>query len=119
MRLNLIQAMFESLALEDAVIRGDTEEAKKSLENLLQVQKEGHAAFEPEEEEGEEGQGEAPSSRAAARPPRRPGLTPTRALEKRRVLTEVPGPTARAFFSPGVAPDRAAHPVGPPRRGSL
>jgi hypothetical protein len=60
MRLNLIQAMFESLALEDAVIRGDTEEAKKSLENLLQVQKEGHAAFEPEEEEGEEGRGEAP-----------------------------------------------------------
>ncbi|MCC7389169.1 MAG: hypothetical protein IT431_10415 [Phycisphaerales bacterium] len=63
MRLNLIQAMFESLALEDALIRGDSEEAKKSLENLLQVQKEGHAAFEPEEEEGEAGrpgQGEAP-----------------------------------------------------------
>lgn len=51
MRLSLIQTLFESLALEDAVIRGDAAEAKKSLENMMALQKEGHAAFQDEEDE--------------------------------------------------------------------
>lgn len=53
MRLDMIAVLMESLALEDAVIRGDTAGAKESLEHLLAAQKEAHAAFQPEEEEDE------------------------------------------------------------------
>ncbi|MBK7404352.1 MAG: hypothetical protein IPJ41_06865 [Phycisphaerales bacterium] len=52
-RLNLIQAIMESLALESAVVEGDTAGAKESLEHLLQVQKEGHDAFQKPEDENE------------------------------------------------------------------
>lgn len=53
MRLHLIQAMMESLALESAVIEGDSAGAKESLEHLLEVQKEGHDAFQKPEDENE------------------------------------------------------------------
>lgn len=52
-RLGLAAAIMESLALEMAVIEGNTAGAKESLEHLLEAQKLGHDAFQPEEEEGE------------------------------------------------------------------
>ena len=70
-RLGLIQAVMESLALEAAVIEGDAAGAKESLEHLLEAQKLGHDAFQPEEEE--EGEGEA-ADEAIPEPARvRPG----------------------------------------------
>ena len=54
-RLTLIQAIMESLALEMSVIEGDTAGAKAALEHLMEAQKQGHDAFEHEEEdEGED-----------------------------------------------------------------
>ncbi|HZW10311.1 MAG TPA: hypothetical protein VFF69_10450 [Phycisphaerales bacterium] len=53
-RLQLIQTVMESLALEAAVIEGDTVAAKESLEHLLEAQKAGHEAFQPEEDEEHE-----------------------------------------------------------------
>jgi hypothetical protein len=83
-RLGLIQAVMESLALEAAVIEGDTAGAKESLEHLLEAQKLGHEAFQPEEEEEEAAEDAIPEparvrpgneSSAPARParPGRPG----------------------------------------------
>ena len=84
-RLGLIQAIMESLALEAAVIEGDSAGAKESLEHLLEAQKLGHDAFQPEEEaEGEAAEDAIPEparvrpgneSSAPARParPGRPG----------------------------------------------
>lgn len=72
MRLSLVQALFESLAMEDAVVRGDAAEAKKSLENLMQVQKDAHAAFKPEDEdEGDAKEAPIPEP-ARVRPGARP-----------------------------------------------
>lgn len=51
LRLSLIQAVMESLALEAAVIEGDAAAAKESLAMLLEVRKESHEAFQPEDED--------------------------------------------------------------------
>ncbi len=54
LRLSLIQAVMESLALEAAIIEGNAEAAKESLAMLLEVRNESHDAFQPEEEEEED-----------------------------------------------------------------
>lgn len=75
-RLKLIEVVMEALGLEAAVIEGDTAGAKESLEHLLAVQKEGHDAFQPEEdeEEAEEGDEAPPPTRGRpAQPGRAPG----------------------------------------------
>jgi len=74
-RLALIQAIMESLALEAAVIEGDSEGAKESLAHLLEAQKAGHGSFQkPQEEEDADAAGDAIPEPARVRPGRgRPG----------------------------------------------
>lgn len=62
-RMMLIQTLMESLVLETAVIEGDAEAAKKSVAYLVQLQKDGHNAFQPEEDEDHD---EAPAPRSPA-----------------------------------------------------
>ena len=52
-RMTLVQTLMESLALEMAVLEGDSEAAKNSVAHLVQIQKEGHDLFQTEEDEAE------------------------------------------------------------------
>lgn len=70
-RMTLVQTLMESLVLEMAVIEGDADAAKNSVAHIVQLQKEGHDLFQPEEEE-EEADTPAPT-RVRPATPRRPG----------------------------------------------
>jgi hypothetical protein len=74
-KLQLIQTIMESLALEAAVIEGDNAAAKESLEHLLEAQKAGHEAFQSEEEEEheEDAEGNDVEDDLAPNAPVRPG----------------------------------------------
>jgi hypothetical protein len=66
-RMTLVQSMMESLALEMAVLKGDADAARESVAELVQLQKEGHDLFQPDEDEAE-----------ASEPGRRPAIAPGR-----------------------------------------
>jgi hypothetical protein len=71
-RLMMIQTIMETLALEAAVIEGDTAGAKESLEHLLAARSDSHDAFQPEEDDHDEHEEET----AIPEPNRvRPGTT--------------------------------------------
>lgn len=70
-RMHIIQSLMEALAMEAAIVEGDTAAAKESLEHLLESQKAGHDAFQPEEDEEEAAAPAEPATPAA--PGRRPG----------------------------------------------
>lgn len=53
-RLQIIDALAESLILESAVLAGDTAAARASLAKLIKIQEDGHGLFQDEHEEEEE-----------------------------------------------------------------
>jgi hypothetical protein len=61
LRLGLIEAIKETLTLEEAILNGDAQGAAASLKELRAVQREHHGLFKPEDEEDEKE--ESPSRR--------------------------------------------------------
>lgn len=54
-RMTLVQTIMEALTLEMAVLQGDTEAAKASINELVELQKQSHDLFQQEEDEDEAG----------------------------------------------------------------
>jgi hypothetical protein len=64
LRMGLLAAIGDAVELEKAITEGRSDDAKAARERLVQAMKNGHDAFQPKEDEDEEG--------GAGRGPRRP-----------------------------------------------